>query len=141
VRARVALVPAAAVVALAAAASISAQTATYVPFRTPSGNIACAASDAPVALRCDIRSGLRPTPPRRSNCPVDFGDSVGMGKRGRPYLVCHGDTVIDPRARVVRYGSSIRVLGFKCTSRTTGLTCANASGHGWFLSRERYRLF
>ena len=127
--------------AVLGAGPVSARTTAYVPFRTPSGNIACAASDGPVFLRCDIRSGLRPTPPRRRNCPVDFGDSVGMGKRGRAYLVCHGDTVIDPRARVVRYGSSIRVLGFRCTSRTTGLSCTNTQGHGWFLSRERYRLF
>jgi hypothetical protein len=31
---------------------------------------------------------------------------------------------------------------FKCTSRATGLTCANRAGHGWWLGRFRgYRTF
>ena len=59
------LVLLAAVAAGAAAASASAGTATYVSFRTPSGNIYCAYSSglgSPTSLRCDIRSHLHPAP-------------------------------------------------------------------------------
>jgi hypothetical protein len=31
--------------------------------------------------------------------------------------------------------------GIRCASATTGLTCRNTSGHGFFLSRERPRAF
>jgi hypothetical protein len=31
--------------------------------------------------------------------------------------------------------------GFRCTSAAVGLTCKNASAHGFFLSRERWRIF
>jgi hypothetical protein len=74
----------------------------------------------------------------------DFGDLRGYG----------------PRARVLRYGQSwilgcrsppdvatcksygAGVTTFRCRSRSTGLTCTNHAGHGWWLGRYRgYRLF
>jgi hypothetical protein len=30
--------------------------------------------------------------------------------------------------------------GFRCVSRATGLACTNTRGHGWFLSRESWRV-
>jgi hypothetical protein len=42
---------------------------------------------------------------------------------------------------VLRFGRTWRVAGFACTSRRTGLTCSNRSGHGFFLSRARQRIF
>ena len=116
----------------------------FVAFRTPSGNIGCAyahfSGEAPY-LRCDIRSGLKPRPRPSRPCDGEYGDSLSMAGTGRAHPICHGDTTFDPAARVVRYGTSIRLAPFACTSRVTGLTCTNASGHGWFLSRESYRLF
>jgi hypothetical protein len=115
-------------------------------FKTPSGNIGCVYDSAlgggiGAALRCDIRSGLNPKPARPRNCDLDFGDSIGINRTGRAYVVCHGDTALDPRAPVLRYGTTWRRNGFTCTSRTTGLRCTNASGHGFFLSRERWSRF
>lgn len=107
----------------------------------PSGNIHCIYVDDPHYVRCDIRSGLRPRPRTPRGCDLEYGDSISMRRTGRPGLVCHGDTAIDPRARIVRYGTSIRVGPFTCVSRMTGLTCSNAGRHGFFLSRESYRLF
>jgi len=44
--------------------------------------------------------------------------------------------------RVLRYGQTVR-LGrrLSCTSRRAGLTCRNLAGHGFFLSRDRIRLY
>jgi hypothetical protein len=130
-----------ATLALALSVPAAATPSRIVSFRTPSGNINCIYGDQPHYVRCDIRSGLRPKPPHPQNCDLEYGDSVSMNRASRAHLVCHGDTTIDPRARVVKYGKSITVGPFTCTSRTSGLTCRNAAGHGWFLSRESYRLF
>ena len=135
---------AASVVAGALVLGVSTSGATgakVVAFKTPSGNIGCIYSDGPAYLRCDIRSGLKPRPPHPQDCGEDYGDSVSMNRTGRARLVCHGDTALEPSARVVAYGATLRVGPFKCTSRTMGLTCSNASAHGWFLSRASYRLF
>ena len=109
-----------------------------IQFRTPSGNIGCAYASgfggAP-SLRCDILSGLKPRPAQPPRCDLDWGDSYEMRTTGRPYLTCHGDTAIDPRSRVLRYGRSWSRSGFTCLSRISGLRCTNRSGHGFFLSR------
>ena len=123
------------------ASTAAAQATKSVAFKTPSGNIGCIYTSGPDALRCDIRSGLKPKPPQPQDCQQDYGDSVSMSRTGRPRLVCHGDTALNPHARSVGYGSTITAGPFKCTSKTAGLTCRNASGHGWFLSRQSYRLF
>jgi len=39
------------------------------------------------------------------------------------------------------YGHTWRWHRFRCTSETTGLTCRNPQGHGFFLSRESQRVF
>ena len=129
-------------VVLLAAVPAGASRSTVVLFRTPSGNISCAYNSAlggsiRAGLRCDIRSGLEPTPPHPQNCDLDFGDSVGLNRTGHAYYVCHGDTVQDPHASVLRYGTTWRKNGFTCTSRTTGLRCSNVSSHGFFLSRQQ----
>jgi hypothetical protein len=123
------------------ASTASASAAKTVLFKTPSGNIGCIYATGPDYLRCDIGSGLKPKPPHPQDCGEDYGDSVSMRKTGRPSYVCHGDTARDPHAKVVAYGSTITVGPFRCTSKTSGLTCRNASSHGWFLSRQSYRLF
>jgi hypothetical protein len=44
--------------------------------------------------------------------------------------------------RVLGYGRTIRFgRRIACTARRSGLTCRNRDGHGFFLSRERVRLF
>lgn len=64
-----------------------------------------------------------------------------MRPTGRATASCAGDTVYNPRARILAYGETWRRGGFRCTSRTAGLTCTNRSDHGFFLSRQRWRLF
>jgi hypothetical protein len=121
-------------------------TAVVVQFRTPTGNIGCVFSaglvgDAVPTIRCEVRSRLSPEPRRPANCPEDYGDSVEVTRRGHATLVCHRDTAIDPHSRAIAYGHIWRRDGITCASRVTGLTCTNLAGHGFFLSRERWRIF
>jgi hypothetical protein len=75
------------------------------------------------------------------DCRLAYGDSLEMSATGRPGLTCHGDTVFDPRAKVLAYGRTFTSGPFRCTSQSAGLTCRNRAGHGWFLSRQSYRRF
>jgi len=134
----------AAIVAGLTATSGSASTATYVSFKTPSGNIYCAYSSglgSPTYLRCDIRSHLHPAPRPRTCVEGVYGESVGMSRTSRASVLCISDTVINPGARVLAYGTTWSRGGFRCVSRATGLTCTNTRGHGWFLSRESWRVY
>jgi hypothetical protein len=101
-------------------------------FRTPSGTIGCVSESS---LRCDIRSGVRPRPPRPAACDLDWALGFSMGATGRASVVCAGDTAIEQGARVLRYGTRWSRGSLVCLSRRVGLRCANRSGHGFFLSR------
>jgi hypothetical protein len=125
----------------AGAGGADARSSAFVSFRTPSKNIYCLYDSSSAQLRCDIQSGLHPVPPRPRTCHFDWGGSVNMRRSGPAHVGCVSDSVHMPNARVLRYGTTWRRGGFRCTSRTTGLTCRNASGHGWFLSRQRSRFF
>jgi hypothetical protein len=120
-------------------------------FKTPSRNIVCGYSidvHGLASMECGILSGLRPAP-KRIHCdagdPNDKRLSLSATGRARPVL-CAGDPgpllpQIQAQARVLPYGTTIRFGGISCASAFTGLTCRNRSGHGFFLSRERWRLF
>jgi hypothetical protein len=126
-------------VAVLSAGAAQGRSAVFLFFRTPSGNIGCVYGSAEAGfrtqLRCDIRSGLLPRPPRPARCDLEYGDSYELRRTGRASLVCHGDTVFDPRARVLAYGAVWSRDGFRCSSQEAGLRCTNRSGHGFFLSR------
>ena len=127
-----------------AAVPVSARTSTIVSFRTPSKNIYCAYSaglGAPPYLRCDIRSHLHPAPRPHKCLEGVYGESVGMTKTSRASVLCISDTVYNPKARVLAYGTSWSRDGFRCTSRSIGLTCTNLRGHGFFLSRQSWRVY
>jgi hypothetical protein len=130
------MVVVAVVCAVAVVASAQGRESVYVSFRMPSGNIACGYSTdfGPVTLRCDILSGLRPEP--RGSCELDWtGLSMGRGS-ARP--TCAGDTVYDRKAPVLRYGTVWKRGPFTCVSLLIGLSCVNSTGHGFFLSKERW---
>ena len=102
-------------------------------FRTPSRNIACEAD-------------VNPNGQRVLHCVV-FSASGSRGQKtwsmkltGRAnvrYVVAN----IATATPILRYGKRWRWHGIVCTSRPAGLTCRNRSGHGWFLSRARKRIF
>ncbi len=114
-------------------------------FHTPSKNIYCGYTNYPgqggPALRCDIRSGLRPLPPKPHGCDTDWSTSLELRPTSRGRVLCAGDSIYNPHARTLAYGETWRGGGFSCTSRASGLTCTNAQRHGFFLSRRRWRVF
>jgi hypothetical protein len=55
--------------------------------------------------------------------------------------VCAGDTVLGGQA-TLGYGDTARRGPFLCESERKGLTCHHLeNGHGFLLSRQRYRIF
>ena len=108
-------------------------------FRLPSGNIYCAYehySFAPIDLRCEIRTGVRPLPPKPKWCDVDWGAGYAMRQTGHASILCVGDTIHDPKAKVLAYGANRKFGVFRCSSSRAGLRCVNSTGHGFFLSKE-----
>jgi hypothetical protein len=97
-------------------------------FQTPSKKIACAYETTDRFIRCDAL----------------FLNDVGfrLGTKGKARRIRVTDTVADPRAKVLSYGRFADYGPFRCTSRTTGLTCKHRSnGHGFTLSRRRQKVF
>ena len=109
-------------------------------FRLPSGNIFCGYehySFAPIDLRCEIRSRIRPLPPRPSSCQdAVWGEGYAMRQTGPAHVLCITDTIYDPKARVLSYGTTRQFGVFRCSSSVAGLRCTNASGRGFFLSKR-----
>jgi hypothetical protein len=112
-------------------------------FATPSGNIRCFATAANGGyVECDIRSGLTP-PPSGTGCDLDQPGLV-LAAAGRAAPDCRGDPTpagLDRGIPALAYGAVWSGFGVTCRSRRAGLTCTNAAGRGFFLSRERWRTF
>ena len=106
----------------------------FEQFRTPSGNIGC--GYAGTSLRCDIRTGIPHPPPKPRDCDLDWGGGYAMGTTGRANVMCAGDTAVDPHAPAIPYGTTWHRGAFRCASQLAGLRCTNASGHGFFLSKD-----
>lgn len=124
----------------AAAFAVSVSAADASSFLTPSGNIGCYVLKD--SARCDVKARSWRAPAKPRACDLEWGDAIGVGPQSRKAsFVCHGDTARDPRARRLAYGRTIKVGPMRCTSRTDGVRCANALGHGFFVSRQSYRLF
>ena len=124
----------------ASAGDISGDT---VWFQTPSRNIQCAAWSADGwQLGCDMLETTNTPPKRPRSCDFDYGHAFGLTATGKGRYLCVGDFVGDPsQARTVKYGRSIRVGPFVCSSRESGLTCTNRRAHGLALSKARQRVF
>lgn len=121
------------------ATSIAAQ-GVSTGFITPSGNIYCLRYEK--TLRCEIKSGLNPKPPQPypGYCNFDWGQGFSLNSDGKPKILCISDTIAGGNYPTLSYGSTWKNAGFKCVSQKAGLTCTNASGQGFFLSRERWKI-
>jgi hypothetical protein len=106
----------------------------------PSRNIGCIFNRAPVFVRCDVRSGLKPAPPRPRGCDLDWAYGLEMTPFSRPRTFCAGDTALG-EGPILAYGASLKIYGFSCLSQRSGLRCTNRARHGFFLSRQRWRRF
>jgi hypothetical protein len=128
-----------AIVVLAALAVPAVSAGRTTQFSIPSRNIGCMGDST--FVRCDISQTRVKPPPKPRSCRFDWGNAFQLGPRGRARRVCVSDSALGSR-RILRYGQTQR-LGrrISCTSRRAGLTCRNRDGHGFFLSRNRIRLF
>jgi hypothetical protein len=117
-------------------------------FKTPSGNIICTytlARNWPAEVECGIYSGLvgaRVIPCSPGDPVTDRVALLSHGKASR--VLCAGDPgpfSYRADAPVLAYGRTWRGGGLSCGSARTGLTCRSLSGHGFFLSREAWRLY
>jgi hypothetical protein len=110
-------------------------------FETPSHNIGCFVSSHDA--RCDIREHSWNPPPEPKSCikiGLDYGQGLVVGRDGAEF-VCAGDTSFGGPV-VLPYGSSAQRGAILCISKAKGMKCRNnANGHGFLLSRERYRIF
>lgn len=123
--------------ALALPLTASAATPAFEFFQTPSHNIGCVYSVSPQHLRCDIRTGLKPPPPKPKGCQNDWTFGYQVAPRGPARTVCAGDTAFNPGARTLRYGRTWYRGTFNCSSLRAGLYCANSKLQGFWLSRGR----
>ena len=65
-----------------------------------------------------------------------------LGETGRARMRRVTDSVMNPEARVLRYGTSTTFRRLKCVSRRLGMTCRSlASGHGFRVSVEKQETF
>jgi hypothetical protein len=112
-------------------------------FQTPSGNISCAMlSDGGGFVRCDMQQLEQTYRQRPQDCDLDWGAVFGIAADGQVgELVCHGDTLLGASPMRLEYGRSVAAFGILCTSERSGLTCRNAAGHGFTLSKARQQLF
>lgn len=112
-------------------------------FQAPSGNIHCVMQEyeEPQNVRCDIIEGTLTHRRRPKDCDLDYGRAFYVDARGRGEVACHGDTIVNRRARVLNYGESINLGGVWCTSERSGMTCRNSAGHGFSLSRAKQHVF
>jgi hypothetical protein len=111
-------------------------------FITPSANIACLLSrdQGKTTLRCDIAEMAAP-PPRPADCKQNWGHSFEMAADGTAALICTDDHTSEPGLSDLDYGKVWQRGGFICRSEQTGLTCVNATQHGFTLSRAEQRIF
>ncbi len=118
------------VTAVALLAPASAQAA-FHDFRSPSGKVACAFysdTETPAFVRCDWRGA--------------DDEAMVLRETGRARRRHVTDSVMNPEAKVLRYGRSTTYRRLKCVSRRLGMTCRSlASGHGFRVSVEKQEMF
>jgi hypothetical protein len=113
-------------------------------FVTPSGNIYCAIKVASMPKGCEINEGAVKDPAVCSGNPVSKYVGRIEFQNGRATPVCNTDTIREPGARVLPYGSKARFrkAGVKCLSESIGVTCISLKKtEGFFLHRGEYVIF
>ena len=99
-------------------------------------------------MECGIKSGLKPPPQPITATPATR--TTGASRYATPAAPLHCSAPatrgrsypqIEAKASILAYGSSTHFGAITCTSDTTGLTCRNRGGHGFFLSRASWRTF
>jgi len=112
---------------------------TLTSFKSPTGNIGCYLGSG--SVRCDIHDYTYTPPPKPADCDLDWGDAIELPASGRAAFSCHGDTVFDPSAPVLPYGSRARQGSVACTSTEGGVSCFHeGTDNGFIISRQTYSI-
>ena len=132
------------IIILAASVSPRIAAQSLVEFKMPSNNIYCML-ETPYnddGLRCDIREVTDSLPPQPASCQFAWGKSFEITPNGSVGTrICVSDAVYDPTFPTLAYGMQWNQGGVGCKSAETGLTCTNAAGHGFMISKEVQKLF
>jgi hypothetical protein len=113
-------------------------------FKMPSGNIYCTLEgpENDNGLRCDIRQTTNTPPPKPVSCEFAWGQSFEILPKGTAGTrICVSDSAYDPSLSPLAYGAQWNQGGYVCKSAETALTCTNAGGHGFTLSRGMQKFF
>jgi hypothetical protein len=115
----------------------------YLAFQSPTGNIHCSlyAWDGTTTVRCDLREYSPSYSKAPPNCEYDWGMSFAVDARGKGYLACVSDSMVDPNNPVLPYGEAVSAGGISCVSAKTGITCTNAAGSGFKVAKASQKLF
>lgn len=121
-------------------------------FHSPSNNITCSLSA--LEATCEINARSFASPPKPTDCQLDYGTMVSVALEGPASFVCHGDTgfvqatpfapnsSIAGSGDVLNYGDEITNGVFVCSSSKKAMGCSTVAGeHGFTLSRARYRIY
>jgi hypothetical protein len=133
-----------------AASAASADSSTRLPgFRSPSGNISCLFLSGSPTLLCkiahaDYAKQLQDRCMGPTGAGVDWhGFELSAARKGA--IVCSGGALYPgtdrPNYVTLPYGKTWRQKMFSCSSRVTGVNCSNPNGHGFFLSRQTWRVW
>jgi hypothetical protein len=110
-----------------------------VAFTSPGGNVGCTLD--PSYVRCDVTDRNWTPPPRPADCEFDYGQGIAMPVGEQAAFVCAGDTALGS-GEPLAYGMSITKGNLSCTSTEAGITCRDgATGHGFTIAREAYKVF
>ncbi|HEX4520346.1 MAG TPA: DUF6636 domain-containing protein [Gaiellaceae bacterium] len=115
-------------------------------FESPSKNIVCGyvSGGGQSELQCGVVSGLHPPAPKpKGGCHgIDpASNRLGLSPAGRAAGFCSGDAGVFAKvgiAPVLAYGHTWHMGAFTCSSATSGVTCKNGAGHGFFLSHASW---
>jgi Family of unknown function (DUF6636) len=104
-------------------------------FQTPSGNIKCFFGQH--TLTCDLLSWDSPPPSRCVDAPL-WGMTAPA--YGGVWPNCYAHLDYSPPSTTLEYGQRWARGTLSCDSEKTGVTCSNATGDGFFLSRAEWRI-
>ena len=141
-----------------ASASVAGSATSLPGFRSPSGNISClfipstpldsGSGRTPAIMLCklahaDYAKTLQARCMGPTGAGVDWhGFLLPAARKGA--VNCSGGILYDPTKQhpsyvTLAYGKTWRQKMFSCTSKVTGVSCSNPSGHGIFISRQTWR--
>lgn len=112
--------------------------AEFFSYQTPTGNIGCQfiVTDA-VEVRCDLGDYVPTFKDQPSDCEYDWGGAFGATSWSDVgEVLCTSDSIRDPGAEVLDYGSKVTHGDVTCWSEKTGVICENSMGHGFQIARK-----